>query len=128
MALTQIQTLFSHIKLSECIWIYVSKKFNIFFCSLACSIELEEMVVVTGGCCAITRVMAYNNDGPMYRLPDMPTAREKHACSHYVDSNNNLVSHVNLYIEKNNIFYIIFVSIGIFGDRWLYRVPKLSIP
>ena len=106
----------------------MSKKFNIFFCSLACSIELEEMVVVTGGCCAITRVMAYNNDGPMYRLPDMPTAREKHACSHYVDSNNNLVSHVNLYIEKNNIFYIIFVSIGIFGDRWLYRVPKLSIP
>ena len=86
------------------------------------------MVVVTGGCCAITRVMAYNNDGPMYRLPDMPTAREKHACSHYVDSNNNLVSHVNLYIEKNNIFYIIFVFIGIFGDRWLHRFPKLSIP
>ena len=106
----------------------MSKKFNSFFFSRACSIELEEMVVVTGGCCAITRVMAYNNDGPMYRLPDMPTAREKHACSHYVDSNNNLVSHVNLYIEKNNIFYIIFVSIGIFGDRWLYRVPKLSIP
>ena len=55
------------------------------------------MVVVTGGCCAITRVMAYNNDGPMYRMPDMPTAREKHACSHYVDSNNNLVGHASLY-------------------------------
>ena len=103
----------------------VQKIQHIFF-SLACSIELEEMVVVTGGCCAITRVMAYNNDGPMYRLPDMPTAREKHACSHYVDSNNNLVSHVN--IQKNNIFYIIFVFIGIFGDRWLHRFPKLSIP
>ena len=74
------------------------QKIQHIFCSLACSIELEDMVVVTGGCCAITRVMAYNNDGPMYRLPDMPTAREKHACSHYVDSNNNLVSHVN--IEK----------------------------
>ena len=101
------------------------KNLHIFF-SLACSIELEDMVVVTGGCCAINRVMAYNNDGPMYRMPDMPTAREKHACSHYVDSNNNLVGHASLYISK--IILYTELCLGVFSDRWIHWFPKFSIP
>ena len=61
--------------------------------SKACGIELVDTLVVTGGDGeAGNRVQVYNTMGPVERLPNMTIAREWHACSHYIDSNDNIVS------------------------------------
>ena len=55
--------------------------------SKACSIELEDLVVVTGGIASgviRTRVPVYSTSGAGEKLPDMNTARYNHACGHYM--------------------------------------------
>ena len=78
--------------------IITSRYFLLFF-SLSCGIELEDRVVVTGGevdDIPIATVQVYNTDGPMDgpqdQLPNLLTARERHACSHYVNTENKAVS------------------------------------
>ena len=62
-------------------------------CSEACSIDLKDTVVVSGGCCiAIASVHVYNIYGHHEQLPDMLTARYHHGCAQYVDSENRVVS------------------------------------
>ena len=66
--------------------------------STACAIELADTVVVTGGYDLVitfdflTTVQVYDNVGPKEQLPDLLTPRAYHACAHYVDSNNRVVS------------------------------------
>ena len=64
--------------------------------SVACAIELEDSVVVTGGrdisVTNLATVQVYNNDGPQEQLPDLLTPRRGHACGHYVDSDDRVVS------------------------------------
>ena len=60
----------------------------------ACGIGLMETVVVTGGgrLFSESTVVVYNTSGFVEQLPDMNTPRRDHACGHYVDSNNQVVS------------------------------------
>ena len=64
-------------------------------CRYACSIQLEESVIITGGKDSnwdgLKRVQQYNLAGSMGRLPDMKTARSGHACGHYLH-NGKVVS------------------------------------
>ena len=68
---------------------------DIFIFSLACAIELENTVVVTGGSNYpnhVATVQVYNISGPQEQLPDLLTARYDHACAHYRDSQDRVVS------------------------------------
>ena len=56
----------------------------------ACSIELVDSVVVTGGSVG-SLVQVYTTAGHLERLPDLITARYHHACAHYVDSSDRVV-------------------------------------
>ena len=58
---------------------------------MACSIELGDTVVVTGGWVWSgtewvhgSRVQEYNVDGEGDQLPDINTGRDNHACGHYI--------------------------------------------
>ena len=61
-------------------------------CSRACAIELEDTVVVTGGSGPSATVQVYNISGAQGQLPDLRTARSGHACAHFLDSQNRVVS------------------------------------
>ena len=72
---------------------------NVFIFSAACAIELQHTVVVTGGWNsggwygrAIATVQVYTISGPQEQLPDLMTGRWGHACAHFVDSENIVVS------------------------------------
>ena len=74
---------------------------NVLFFSSACAIELEDTVVVTGGWSLFTgpfaTVQVYTISGPQEQLPDLMTGRYQHACAHFVDSENRVVSlHYNI--------------------------------
>ena len=77
--------------------IYCYKPMLIIF-SFACAIELADTVVVTGGYDTVitydflTTVQVYDTVGPNEQLPDLLTPRAFHACAHYVDSDNRVVS------------------------------------
>ena len=58
----------------------------------ACSIELEDKVVVTGGFPGRTNVQVYDLSGPVETLPDMTQPRYSHACGYMVNSDDQLVS------------------------------------
>ena len=60
----------------------------------ACAIELEDTVVVTGGgyYMGMATVQVYTISGPQEQLPDLMTGRWGHACAHFVDSENRVVS------------------------------------
>ena len=75
--------------------LYHGSTFLIF--SSACAIELEDTVVVTGGYTdtysgPIATVQVYNISGAQEQLPDLLTARHSHACAHFLDSQNRVVS------------------------------------
>ena len=57
----------------------------------ACSIQLADTVIVTGGSWSLTRVQEYNLQGSVARLPDLNTGRHGHACGHYTH-NGQMVS------------------------------------
>ena len=48
--------------------------------------------MVTGGCCAIATVQVYTLSGAQEQLPDLQTPRSYHACAHYMDSQDRVVS------------------------------------
>ena len=60
----------------------------------ACGIGLMETVVVTGGGGVYSKntTLVYNTSGFVEQLPDLITPRKEHACGHYVDGNNQVVS------------------------------------
>ena len=60
--------------------------------SHACSIEMENSVIITGGYYSYTRVARYSHDGYLEDLPGLITGRSGHACGHFIDTQNNIVS------------------------------------
>ena len=61
----------------------------------ACSIELEDKVILTGGVIdgddSLT-VSIYDRNGWLRDLPNLQSARRDHGCGHYVDNRNRVVS------------------------------------
>ena len=63
--------------------------------SHACTIQLEDQVISTGGgngIQIISRVYVYNIDGWVRNMPDLNTARSYHACGHYTNSDDKIVN------------------------------------
>ena len=58
----------------------------------ACSIELEDQVIVTGGEFTRTRVDVYNMEGWVMELPELNPGRRNHGFGHYINSNNKMVN------------------------------------
>ena len=61
----------------------------IFYFSEACAIQLDGMVILTGGYrlydfTALSRVQSYNIAGAISRMPDLLYERHQHACGYYV--------------------------------------------
>ena len=57
----------------------------------ACSIELEEVVILTGGADTKSLVTVYNNAGFVEDLPSLNTGRSLHGCGHFVNTDNQVV-------------------------------------
>ena len=55
----------------------------------ACTIDMGEYVVVTGGAATPRQVAAYRATGWDADLPSLATGRRDHACGHYVNSDNH---------------------------------------
>ena len=58
-------------------------------CREACTIDMGEYVVVTGGAATPRQVTAYRATGWEADLPSLGTGRRDHACGHYVNSDNH---------------------------------------
>ena len=94
------------------LWYFAKSWWQHFVCSNACAIELEDTVVVTGGGnhYAIATVQIYNISGPQEQLPDMLMARLRHACAHYVDSQNRVVSIILMLYWWQFIVYVVSMT------------------
>ena len=68
----------------------------ILFLSQACSIQLEDIVILTGGGYTKNTVSVYSTDGWVEDLPDLLTGRYHHGCGHYVNNENKMVTPVTL--------------------------------
>ena len=61
----------------------------------ACSIELKEMVILTGGANTMSRVTVYNNEGFVEDWPELNMGRYEHGCGHYVNTDSKVVRHID---------------------------------
>ena len=57
----------------------------------ACSIELEEVAILTGGYFTQTQVTVYNTAGWLADWPELNTGRRSHGCGHFVNADNQVV-------------------------------------
>ena len=71
--------------------ILLRENLNSLYFSFACTIQLDEQVILTGGNYDEKRVDVYNMDGWVKGLPRLGTGRYKHGCGHYIDSNDRMV-------------------------------------
>ena len=65
------------------------------YLSLACTIKLQEEVIITGGGTGSqtsNRVEVYNTDGWVREMPKLNTARSYHACGHYTNADDKIVN------------------------------------
>ena len=71
----------------------------------ACSIELDDKVILTGGLYA-THVMGkatvYNHSGFVEDLPELNVKRRQHGCGHFVDENGRKV-YLIIIFSKNDL-------------------------
>ena len=73
--------------------------------SNACSIDLGQSVVITGGYKNGRKVTEYNEDGKTRELPELIRSRDQHGCGSYVDQDDNVVSRHNLKEASCNCNY-----------------------
>ena len=57
----------------------------------ACSIQMEDTVVLTGGEDTMTQVSVYNSEGWVEDWAQLQTGRYQHACGHFVNTDNQVV-------------------------------------
>ena len=58
----------------------------------ACSIELKEKVILTGGLKTLNKVTVYSSKGWVEDLPNLKTGRYYHGCGHFKRSDRKMVS------------------------------------
>ena len=56
-----------------------------------CTIEADELVIVTGGWYTRNTVTEYNIDGWVRELPDLNMGRYDHGCGYFVNDNQQIV-------------------------------------
>ena len=82
-----IQSKLENVKLSAVLVIFLPRS--------ACSIELEEMVILTGGLSykreSTTSVTVYNKKGFLADWPHLQTSRYDHGCGHFINANKEVV-------------------------------------
>ena len=76
------------------------------FLSDACSIQLEDIVILTGGVSTENTVSVYSTDGWLEDLPDLLTGRYDHGCGHYVNNDDKLVTSDTLLDDNIDVIYI----------------------
>ena len=59
---------------------------------LACSISLDDTVILTGGVYTKTTVSEYNTDGWVWDLAPLTQGRYKHACTNFLSASGERVS------------------------------------
>ena len=64
--------------------------YELFF-SYACTIQLFDYVLITGGSDTKTYVTKYDVNGWVENLPGLNTGRRAHGCSYFYDNDNKLV-------------------------------------
>ena len=64
----------------------------------ACTIELNDKVIVTGGKYSLNRVEVYTLDGWIKELPELITGRFNHACGHYINTAGEKVKCIRQHI------------------------------
>ena len=57
----------------------------------ACSIQMEETVIITGGDFKKNQVTVYNTEGWVADWPELNTGRWDHGCGHFVNTDNQVV-------------------------------------
>ena len=66
----------------------------------ACSIQLEEMVILTGGLDyeeePTTRVTVYNKNGFLADWPHLQTSRYEHGCGHFINADKKVVRQLDI--------------------------------
>ena len=65
---------------------------NLYYCSSACGIDLNDSYVVTGGYYSLRRVAQYSLAGEVTYLADLQQGRYSHACTSFIDVNGVAVS------------------------------------
>ena len=73
-----------------------------FFIRFACSIELPEMFIVTGGS-SKTIVSRYTSSGWMEDLPELNEGRSSHGCGYFYNDDMQRVS-IDIQIKKKITF------------------------
>ena len=58
----------------------------------ACSIPLDDKVIVTGGYYTLTTVSEYNTDGWMRDLANLTQGRRVHSCTSFLSASGERVS------------------------------------
>ena len=81
------QSKLENVKLSAVLVIFLPRS--------ACSIELKEMVILTGGQYTMSKVTVYNNEGFVDDWPELNTGRNNHGCGHYVNTASKMVRHID---------------------------------
>ena len=64
--------------------------------SAACSIDLGQSVVITGGYWTWKTVTEYKEDGTYKELPKLITGRWFHGCASYIDTDQNIVNIISI--------------------------------
>ena len=59
---------------------------------MACTIELDDLVVVTGGRYNPTRADVYDIDGWSKELPELINGRWSHGCGKYINTDDKMVN------------------------------------
>ena len=80
---------------------------NLMSIRYACSIELKEMVILTGGQYTMSKVTVYNNEGFVDDWPELNTGRNNHGCGHYVNTASKMVRHIDKGRRQKKILKII---------------------
>ena len=82
--------------------------------SNACSIDIGQSVVITGGRYTKRKVTEYREDGQTKELPQLITGRQNHGCSSYVDNDYN-----NVKATLPHLIFIKLFGLGFVGNCWL---------